>query len=115
MSRPYSRAVSENHPEVAIVFDRYHIMAQMNLAMESLRREQQRTMDKSKQQFLKGCRFLLLSNDTSLSHDRQTRLNNLGRYQQTIIYHVLHDRAATPVMAASFPQAGKELLRTMVR
>ena len=77
MSRPYSSAVSENLPEVDIVFDRYHIMAQMNLAIESLRREQQRTMDKSKQKFLKGCRFLLHCNYTSLSHDRQTKLNTL--------------------------------------
>ena len=77
MSRPYSSAVSEYLPEVDIVFDRYHIMAQMNLAIESLRREQQRTINKCEQKFLKGCRFLLLSNYTSLSHDRQVKLNAL--------------------------------------
>ena len=77
MSRPYSSAVSENLPEVDIVFDRYHIMAQMNLAIESLRREQQRTINKREQKFLKGCRFLLLSNYASLSHDRQAKLNTL--------------------------------------
>ena len=67
MSRSYSSAVTEQLPNVDIVFDRYHIMAQMNLAIESLRREQQNTVSQSDQKFLKGCRFLLLSNYNSLS------------------------------------------------
>jgi transposase len=77
MSRSYSSAVTEHLPKVDIVYDRYHIMAQMNLAIESLRREQQNTIDKSELKFLKGCRFLLLSNYKSLSHDRQVKLNTL--------------------------------------
>lgn len=77
MSRSYSSAVTEQLPKVDIVFDRYHIMAQMNLAIESLRREQQNTIGKSDQKFLKGCRFLLLRNYNSLSHDRQVKLNTL--------------------------------------
>lgn len=77
MSRSYSSAVTEYLPNVDIVFDRYHIMAQMNMAIESLRREQQRTIDKSGQKVLKGCRFLLLSNYKSLTYDRQIKLTTL--------------------------------------
>ena len=77
MSRSYSSAVTEQLPKIDIVFDRYHIMAQMNLAIESLRREQQNTVSQSDQKFLKGCRFLLLSNYNSLSHDRQVKLDTL--------------------------------------
>jgi transposase len=40
MSRSYSSAVIEHLPQADIVFDRYHIMAQMNMAIESLRRQQ---------------------------------------------------------------------------
>jgi len=77
MSRSYSSAVTEYLPKAHIVFDRYHIMAQMNMAIESLRREQQRTIDKSGQKVLKGCRFLLLSNYKSLANDRQIKLDTL--------------------------------------
>ncbi len=44
MSKSYSSAVAKNLPGVDIVFDRYHIMALMNKAIEKLRREQQVSM-----------------------------------------------------------------------
>lgn len=59
MSRSYSSAVAEYLPKVDIVFDRYYIMAQMNQAIDILRREQQRTLDDKDQKAFKGCRFLL--------------------------------------------------------
>jgi transposase len=77
MSRSYSSAVTEHLPHVDIVFDRYHIMAQMNQAIETLRREQQRTLENEDQKALKGCRFLLLRNYESLSHDFQVKLDTL--------------------------------------
>jgi len=77
MSRPYSSAVTEHLPHADIVFDRYHIMALMNKAIEKLRREQQRTLEDSDKKYLKGCRFLLLSNYKSLDDNRQIRLSTL--------------------------------------
>jgi len=77
MSRSYSSAVTEHLPQVDIVFDRFHIMAQMNMAIESLRRQQQNIPDKNGQKVLKGCRFLLLRNYKSLSPDRQVKLDTL--------------------------------------
>jgi len=77
MSRSYSSAVAECLPKVDIVFDRYHIMAQMNQAIDILRREQQGTLDNKDQKALKGCRFLLLRNYESLDHDVQVKLNTL--------------------------------------
>lgn len=77
MSKPYSSAVTEHLPHADIVFDRYHIMAMMNKAIETLRREQQRTLDNSDKRYLKGCRFLLLSNYNSLDKNRKTKLNAL--------------------------------------
>lgn len=77
MSKSYSTAVREHLPHADIVFDRYHIMAMMNKAIEKVRREQQRTLDKSDKKYLKGCRFLLLRNYISLDKDRQEKLNTL--------------------------------------
>ncbi len=77
MSSSYSHAVTEHLPHVDIVFDRYHIMAQMNMAIESLRRQQQNVPGQNGQKILKGCRFLLLRNYQSLTPDRQVKLDTL--------------------------------------
>ena len=77
MSRSYSSAVTEYLPKVKIVYDRYHIMAHINQAIDTLRREQQKTLDDDDQKVLKGRRFLLLRNYESLDDDSQIKLNAL--------------------------------------
>lgn len=77
MSRSYSSAVAQYLPKIKIVFDRYHIMAHMNQAIDSLRREQQISLKGPEQQALKGCRFLLLRNYESLNNDFQVKLDTL--------------------------------------
>ena len=57
MSASYTSAVEEILPDIPIVFDRYHIMAVMNRQIDNLRREQQRSLDKEGQKFIKGSRF----------------------------------------------------------
>ena len=52
-------------------------MAQMNQAIDTLRREQQGVLDDKNQKVLKGCRFLLLRNYDSLNHNVQVKLNIL--------------------------------------
>lgn len=84
MSSAYFSAVREVLPHVAIVFDRYHIVALINHAIEDLRREQQRELDRLGQQTLKGNRFLLLSNYEDLKPDRKARLDALLQANQPL-------------------------------
>lgn len=77
MSSAYFSAVRESLPNADIVFDRFHIMALMNQAIDELRRDHQRELDVLGQQTLKGSRFLLLQNYASLAPDRKTRLDAL--------------------------------------
>ncbi len=77
MSRSFSSAVTEYLPKVDIVFDRYHIMALINAAIDSLRRHQQRILADADKKVLKGCRFLLLRNYHSLDSDFKVKLDNL--------------------------------------
>ena len=77
MSSAYFAAVIETLPGVDIVFDRFHIMALMNQAIDELRRDHQRQLDFLGQQTLKGSRFLLLQNYDSLAPDRKARLDAL--------------------------------------
>lgn len=77
MSASYAAAMKEYLPDVPVVFDRYHVMALINRQIDSLRREQQRTLDAEGKSNLKGSRFLLLRNYHSLSDKYQVKLNTL--------------------------------------
>ncbi|MDZ7696856.1 MAG: ISL3 family transposase [Deltaproteobacteria bacterium] len=77
MSKAFISAVENHLPDVAIVFDRYHISALMNRAIEDLRREQQNQLDEDGKQVLKGTRFLLLKNYENLTEEKQNRLQSL--------------------------------------
>lgn len=77
MSRSYFWAVTEAMPDVKVVFDRFHIMAMMNKAIDELRRTYHAQLDTSDQKILKGSRFLFLRNYESLNLHQQNRLDTL--------------------------------------
>jgi transposase len=77
MSSAYFWAVRETLPHVDVVFDRFHVVALMNQAIDEFRRDHQRELDSLGQQTLKGSRFLLLQNYDSLAPDRKARLDAL--------------------------------------
>ena len=62
MNRSFPSAVTEHLPKADIVFDHYHIMAVINMAIEGLGQEQQRTLDDEVKAAFKGCCFVLLHN-----------------------------------------------------
>lgn len=84
MSRSFFWAVREALPKVAVVFDRFHIMALMNKALDEIRRTWQSQLDKLGQKTLKGSRFLLLRNYESLPDTHKTRLNALLKVNQPL-------------------------------
>lgn len=77
MSTGFASAVQSHLPDIAIVFDHYHVSALINKAIDELRREQQSHLDEDDRKFLKGSRFLLLKNYEKLDEDGQDRLHNL--------------------------------------
>jgi len=79
MSTAFISAVEEHLPDVAIVFDRYHVSALMNKGIEDLRREQQSQLDEEGKKVLQGTRFLLLNNYETLDQEKQTPLTSCSR------------------------------------
>jgi transposase len=77
MSSAYFSSVCQCLPRVDVVFDRFHIIALMNQALDEIRRQQQRELDDLGQKTLKGSRFLLLRNYNSLEPGRKARLDAL--------------------------------------
>lgn len=88
MSRSYFSAVSECLPKADVVFDRFHVMVQMNKMIDTLRRDQQRSLSGNETKVLKGCRFLLLRNYESLGEHFQEKLNCLMNVNQPL--YIVH-------------------------
>lgn len=77
LSRSYTSAVKKVLPEVDIVFDRFHVMALVNKALDEVRKQEYKKLPEESRQLLKNQRFLLLKNYSSLSEDNVTQINTL--------------------------------------
>lgn len=71
MSSAYYKAVPENLPAAAQVFDRFHLVKLMNTKLTDLRRELYRQAEDGPEKLaLQGTRWLLLKNPQNLDADR---------------------------------------------
>ena len=77
LSKSYSGAVRKTLPEIDIVFDKFHVMALANKALDEVRKQEYKKLPKESRQLLKGQRFLLLKNYDSLSADKAKQVNSL--------------------------------------
>jgi len=93
MSRSFFWAVHDILPNVDVVFDRFHIMALMNKAIDEIRRVWQSQLDKIGQKTLKGSRFLLLRNYDSLPDADKSRLDLLLEVNQPLaLVHAMKEQ-----------------------
>lgn len=74
MSKSYKAAFEEYLPEIDIVFDRFHIMQIVNKAVDSVRKTQQKNLEKEGVKTMKGGRFLPLYNYENLDPLKLERL-----------------------------------------
>jgi len=87
MSEAYLNAVQEYWPRrVAIVHDRYHIVANMNAVLDDIRRDEQNRLEEEGKLVIKGSRYLLLRAKENLAKlpEKQARLNTLLALNETL-------------------------------
>lgn len=77
MSQSYIKAIEENLSHIDIVFDRYHISALANRAIDELRKDLQTQLDKQGKSYLKGSKFLFLRNYSNLNDHSKAKLQLL--------------------------------------
>jgi len=68
MSPAYIKGVAEAFPNAALTFDKFHVIALANAAIEQVRRQEQQTLPE-----LKKTRWLWLRNARDLTEDQQAR------------------------------------------
>lgn len=90
MSPAFWSAVKQELPDVAIIFDRFHVMQLMTKTLDEIRKEQQKRFG---DQALKGSRFLLLANYENLDTNGMERLNTLLVANETLfVAHTLKEQ-----------------------
>jgi len=80
----YKKAVEEHLPDAAIVFDRFHLVMNINYAVDETRRSEWNKATKEDKKFIKGSRFLLLTNASNLAEEKLGKLNELMQVNETL-------------------------------
>ena len=76
-SGAYQAAVEKWLPNADIVFDRFHLVMNVNQAVDEVRRTQCRKANSEDRQLIKGQRYLILGNPENLDEDGRGKLDRL--------------------------------------
>jgi transposase len=77
MSPAYTRGVRENLGNAEIVYDKFHVTALANTAVDEVRRKEARSGDSETQAQLKKTRYVFLKNPENLTENEAARLEEL--------------------------------------
>ena len=78
MWRAFSKATTTHAPQATILYDKFHVMRQLNDAMDKVRKaEYHRLTNRPDRAFIKGQKYVLLSHRENLSPEKRQRLKTL--------------------------------------
>lgn len=79
MWQPYIDTLTAYYPNVVLVFDKFHLIAHLNKAVDEVRKEEARELKKSDPDILKGTRYIWLKNPVNLTDKQRVRLSELEK------------------------------------
>lgn len=89
---PYIKAVREKVPQVKIVFDLFHVVAQFSQVIDKVRNSEYRKASKEQKEIFKGAKYLLLKNTVRRFKDR-AQLDELLKLNEVInTVYILKDQ-----------------------
>jgi len=100
MSPAYMKGVEQNiGSQAQVIFDKFHIISKVNMAIDEARRAEQKLCDKDQRARLKGARWALLKNEPNLSPRQQrlrqgllnTTLGTLKAYQMRLALQKIYE------------------------
>jgi transposase len=107
----YKSAVAEHLPNAAIVYDRFHLMANLGKAIDQVRREEYHDASDADKAVIKGQRYNLLRNPENLKEDGKQSLGKLLAINENLsIAHLLKDQFRLTWTYGSAAWARKHLL-----
>lgn len=93
MWEAYVKSVQTHCPQARIVFDLFHLVKGYGEVIDEVRRDEYKKANPSQRRFIKGSRYLLLSNRPNLRDDQQARLDELlAANQRLSAVYILKDQ-----------------------
>jgi len=83
-SGSYKSAIKEYLPHAAIIFDKFHLIANCHNAVDQVRRNEWKKADESGKAVIKGQRFNLLKNDENLKPSQKISLATLLKFNEQL-------------------------------
>lgn len=84
MSQAYTQAIKDHCPNASLVIDRFHVVKALNAAVDEVRKEQWRQLDKEGRKAIKGLRWLLYRHSDNRSKQDTHFLNELRKSNRRI-------------------------------
>lgn len=77
MWRAFEKSAKKNIPRAAILYDKFHVMTHLGDAMDEVRRKEYARLSGDQKKYIKGQRYVLLSNRENLSLSGKASLEEL--------------------------------------
>jgi transposase len=77
MWKPFSKSAKKNIPQAAIVYDKFHVMDHLGDALDTVRKQEYARLSGKDRKYIKGQKYILLSNRENLTLDGRASLNKL--------------------------------------
>lgn len=77
MWKPFRNVTQERAPQAAILFDKFHVISHLNDALDQVRKSEYARLQGNERRYIKGQKYVLLSNRENLSLDGRKSLKTL--------------------------------------
>ena len=77
MWKAFEKSAKKNIPQVAILYDKFHVMKHLGDALDKIRKQEYTRLSGKNRKYIKGQKYILLSNRENLTLDGKTSLNKL--------------------------------------
>jgi len=77
MWKPFEKSTRKNIPRAAILYDKFHVMRHLGEALDEIRKQEYSRLSGKNRKYIKGQKFILLSNRENLTLDGKTSLKAL--------------------------------------
>jgi transposase len=115
MWEPYLKLIRQNCSEALHILDRFHIVANMNKALDQVRAEETGRMKREgRAPVLKKSRWLLLRHSENLGAEQHFRLRDLLRYNLKSVRAYLLKEAFQQLWEYNSPRLSRQVPRRVV-
>ena len=106
----YKSVVTKWAPNAAIVFDKFHLIANFNHAIDEVRRSEWRKADKEDKKFIKGQRYNLFRNPENLKPENKSSLKSLFEFNEPLFQSYLLKDALKSIWTYVYPKSASKYL-----